>query len=1045
MDLKAEWSRRLDYWMLALTEDFYLPLGEICFEGFETFEQLGREVAAKQEFKPMPVGTEWGQTWQYCWLRSKIVLPKAAEGNVIVMNLNPGGESTLFVNNQEFGTKRAEWVTIPHHYFSDNFLTESGKKGESFDLLIESYAGHYYPESVFGGVATGPVLPGSYQDPKEGKYRTRIDKSTFGIWNEDAYQLWLDVKVLSEIMGSLSDGNIRACKIAEGLKQFTLAVDFEQDRDKRILEYKAARKKLAPLLMAKNGSTSATIYAIGNAHLDVAWLWPIQETVRKTARTFAQQLRLIEKYPDYKFLQSQPHTYKMCKDSYPDLYERIKKAVKKGNWICEGAMWVEPDTNMVSGESLIRQLLYGKKFYRDEFGIECEILWLPDTFGYSAALPQILKGFDVKYLVTQKIFWSYNQGEQFPYHYFNWKGSDGSQVVAYLPTDYTYKTNPKAVIDVWDNRVQKDGLDKFLYPYGYGDGGGGPSRDYVEYAIREKDIEGVPKVKMAHPIELFRDLENEGGAEHTYNGELYFSCHRGVYTSQAGVKKGNRRSEFALREAEIWCSIAMIANNFEYPKTVFEEEWKKVLLNQFHDILPGSSIHRVYEEAAILHDEVINKSTELAKQSASAIAHTGSAEANAVSVFNSLSWERKAIVELPMRFAEGAKDSKEQTLALKVLPDKVLAEVTIPACGYETIVPSNKSKEPDNAAKAFLDSNGAVLENGLIRANFDANGEISSFIIKSSGREFVQSPMNHFTLFKDVPRLFDAWDIDSPYEQQEIELDAKANIELISNHPLESIIKISKTIGNSELEQFVSIKADSRRIEFDTKIEWNELHRLLKVSFPVNVYVEEGINEIQFGYIKRPSHRSRQYDKDRFEVCNHRYTALCDENHGAAVLNDCKYGVSMLENTISLTLLKAASSPDMRADNGTHTFTYAFSPWEGTWFDSDIVRQGYELNLQPTLTEGGSGNKSFFSIENADNIIIDTVKAAEDGSGDVIVRLYESKKADTVCSLIYPNSLVSVKECNMEEKILGNLEADGGSVRLGFRAFEVKTLRFSLK
>lgn len=1037
MKLQAEWKDRLRYWTHALTEDFYYPLGEIAFEGFITCDQLRPEEALGRPFSPMPVGTEWGLEWEYAWMKASLTLPPEAEGQRIVLDLNPGGESSVFVNGKAFGTRRAEWVTVPHHYMQDNILAESAKAGEEYALLLESYAGHYFPEGKFGGVGVGPVLPGAYEDPLKGKKRRTVGRSTFGVWNEEAYQLWLDVTVLTEIMENLSEGSLRAAKIAKGLKDFTLAVDFEQPAARRKEDYQKARALLRPLMQAKNGDSAPTFYGIGNSHLDVVWLWPFQETIRKTERTFAQQLRLLERYPGYQYLQSQPQTYQMCKEHYPELYERIKEAARKGRWIVEGAMWVEPDTNMTSGESLIRQLLYGMRFFKEEFGVDCEILWLPDTFGYSAALPQILGGFGVKYLVTQKIFWSYNEGEQFPYHYFTWRGNDGSEIVSFLPTSYTYKTNPAELMPLWENRVQKDEMDKFLLPYGYGDGGGGPTRDYIEFAMRQENLEGAPKFKMAHPIQLFRDLEAEGGPVHRYTGELYFTAHRGVYTSQARVKWGNRKSEFMLREAELWQALAGLRGRGTYPAGELEAAWKKLLLNQFHDILPGSSIGRVYDETAVQHEEIIAAAGALAQEGRAAL----SGEGESLSVYNSLSWERSALVELPASFGGAAKTAEGEALPCGTLDGKTVAQVPLPSCGCTVLLPAEKAAPVKDGVSVSLDADGAVLENGRIRAVLDGNGELTSFVLKETGREFAAGPMNRFLLYKDVPRIFDAWDIDSPYEQQPVELDPAAKLTLVSDSPLRCALRVEKTVGGSTLSQVISLEAGSARLEFDTTVDWKELHRLLKVSFPVDVYAAEGYNEIQFGYMKRPTHRSRAYDKDRFEVCNHKYTALCDPTHGAAVLNDCKYGVSMLENAINLTLLRAPAAPEMRADNRVHHFLYAFTAWEGPFGGADVVRQGYELNVPVTAACGGKASESYFAVSNP-AVILDTVKRAEDGQG-LIARLYESKGGDCTAEFTFPDPLKAAALCRMNEEILEALPAGNNRVRLHFKPFQVVTLRLS--
>lgn len=594
--MKSEWRDRIGHWVRTLKDDFYQPLGEIQWEAFRTNEQLSLGEAKKEQFVSVKPGFTWGNTYEYCWMKGHIQLSEEANGKRIVMNLKPDGEATLFLNDKAFGTYRASWVNEPHHYIVDNVLSRCAKGDEQFDIMMEVYAGHYYPEAPTGGCATGPVLPGSYTDKlEEGKRRT-LGRCTYGIWNEDAYQLFMDVDTLGRLLEVLDKTSLRAAKIAKALEQFTLIVDFEQERDARIESYKKAREALKPVLEAENGSTMPVFYAVGNAHLDLAWLWPIAETGRKTARTFAAQLRLIEEYPEYKFIQSQPAEYEMCRKLYPELFERIKAAVKKGQWIAEGAMWVEPDTNMASGEALIRQLLYGKQYYKDVFDVDSEVLWLPDTFGYTGALPQILKGCKVNYLVTQKIFWSYNEGEQFPYHYFNWEGIDGSRIVSFLPTSYTYKTNPKQLEEVWKNRSQLQDLDAFLLPFGYGDGGGGPTRDDIEYAKREQNLEGAPRVELSDPKSFFKKMEEAGGPVNTYVGELYFNAHRGTYTSQAKVKQNNRRAEFALREMEMWGAFGLCKGNV-YDSEKADALWKELLLNQFHDILPGSSIGRVYEEA----------------------------------------------------------------------------------------------------------------------------------------------------------------------------------------------------------------------------------------------------------------------------------------------------------------------------------------------------------------------------------------------------------------------------------------------------------------
>ena len=1031
--LTSEWQGRLRHWIRTLKDDFYLPLEPIEFEGFQTLEYLSPEEAQKGPFRPVTPGERWGNTWQYGWFRGSVTVPESAAGQRIIMDLRPDGESTLFVNGRSFGNYRAAWITESHHYYEDNTLTRCAVPGETFDILMEVYAGHDYPEAPSGGCATGPVLPGNYAEPNREGRRCTMGQSTFGIWNEDAYQLFMDVMTLDKLLQTLDPDSLRAAKIADALEQFTLIVDFEQGREDRTASYRAAREALRPVMEAKNGTTAPEFFAVGNAHIDLPWLWPMQESERKTGRTFAAQLRLLEEYPEYRFIQSQPAAYEMCRRHYPELFERIREAIRQGRWIADGAMWVEPDTNLTGGESLIRQLIHGKRYYRDVLGVDSKVLWLPDTFGYTAALPQILKSCGVDYLVTQKIFWSYNEGERFPYHYFTWVGMDGSKVTSFLPTSYTYRTDPVEVNGVWKNRVQKRDLDAFLFPFGYGDGGGGPSRDYVEYARRQADLEGGAKMKMTSLLEFFGEMDARGGPVHSYVGELYFSAHRGTYTSQAMVKQNNRRSEIALREMEFWSSAAM-AKGFPYDLPRADRLWKDLLSMQFHDILPGSSIARVYEEAEPVFLNVRAQAAEMTWDAMKALTVP---EENALTVANSLSFGRRVLIDVPESFASGARTAEGVPVPVGQVDGRQKALVDLPAAGALSIVPAAETV-PAPETTLTREDDLWVLENSQVRAAVNDRGEVVSFVLKDSGREFAAGVMNRFRLYKDVPRLFDAWDIDSNYILQEIPAAFDVTVRPCCQG-IQAVLEVTGKISESSFTQRISLAGHSRRLEFDTQVDWRELHRLLKVSFPVDVMSENAINEMQFGYVQRPTHRSRAYDQDRFEVCNHRYTALCDGGHGAAVLNDCKYGISVNGNAMELTLLRAAASPELRADNRVHRFTYGFTAWEGSFETSDVIRQGYDLNVKPLTVPGRTEQFSLVSIDR-DNVFLETLKPAEDGSGDLILRLYEAKKA--ACSaritLNLPVSRVSL--CDMLENELEELSLKDGSLALDFRAFEIKTL-----
>ena len=1005
--MRPEWEARLKHWIATLEREFYEPMGDIPLEGYCTYDMLSPEEAEGRGFAPMAVGTPWGRAWEYAWLRGDIVLDERARGQRIVMNLQAGGEATLFVNGEAFGTRRADWVREAHHYLCDQLLTMNGQPGQRFHLLMEAYAGHDFPQGRVGGSGIGPVREDDYALPDEQQTRQVIGRSTWGIWHEEAYQLWLDVTALQQLLTVMDDTSLRAARIEETLEQFTLAVDFEQPREARLQDYVRAREILRPALEARNGSTMPRFAAIGNAHLDVCWLWPYRETQRKVARTFAQQVRLMDMYPDYKFIQSQPQTYLICKQLYPRLYERVKEKIRAGQWIADGSMWVEPDTNMTSGESLIRQLVHGKRFYKEEFGVDCQLLWLPDTFGYSAALPQILRGCGVKYLTTQKIFWTYNGSDRFPYHYFTWQGMDGSEITSFLHMDYTSRTDPATVVGRWRDRVQKRGLSSFLLPFGYGDGGGGPCRDHIEYVLREKNLEGVPQVEFEAPQQFFEDCAKEGAPVNRYVGELYFQCHRGTYTSQAAIKRGNRKSELALREAEMWSVAAQ--DKTPYPMETLDKCWKGVLLNQFHDILPGSSIARVYEEARRLYGEILTDAAQVTEHACRSLA-----SGEGTTWFNSLSWPRTALVKIGRGYGR----------------------VTIPPCGWTSRVDES---QPDMPVTAAWDGDEILLSNGLISVRINPQGELTD-CRDAQGHRRISGKANVLKLFKDVPRLYDAWDIDSMYDQSPVALEENGALELMESTPWRAAVKVTRRVGHSDWTQVIALTAGSTRIDFDTRVDWHEQHRLLKAAFPTGIHAEEGLNEIQFGYIKRPTHRSRPYDADRFEVCNHRYTALCDESHGAAVLNDSKYGVSMLGDEIALTLLRASVCPDPHADQGEHHFVYSYYLWDGPFAACGVVREGYELNVPVTTAEGAAEDFSMMSVD-APNVIIDTVKAAEDGSGDTIIRLYESKHAACDACLTLNLPAGAVYACDMLENPSEQLPLRNGRVQLNFRGFEVKTLR----
>lgn len=1018
MSLTPEWNSRIWRWREELKKHMFRPVMPVAMEAYFAYDHIPYEKAVKGPFKPIAPGTKWGRKWEYGWFRSTVTIPASLKGECVELKYEPGGESLAFVNGSATGSHT--WG-IP--------LAIKARGGEKFLVVAESYGGH--GETPCG---EGPVPLDRETIPEvKGTQRT-VTGATLGVHLRDAFQLHHDVQTLVEIAENIDQDSLRVADIHAGLRDFCIIVDFEVPEEQFLATCREARKRLAPLLAAHNGSTSPVMYGFGHAHLDVAWLWPLAETERKAARTLANQLLLARQYPEHRFLHSQAHLFRFVKTHYPELYARVRKAVASGTVIAEGGMWVEADTNVSGGEALIRQFIHGKRYFRDEFGVESRMLWLPDVFGYSGNMPQILKGCEVDYFATAKIFWNYQGGETFPLNTFWWTGIDGSRVLSHLMNDYNSQVNPREVIKRWKERVQKDGFSTRLFPFGWGDGGGGPTRDHLENARRLVDCEGAPRFKVASPIDYFEDQVKSGAPDVAYHGELYFQAHRGTYTTQARVKKGNRKSELALREAEMWACAASALAGMKVKASDLDAQWKKVLLCQFHDILPGSSIKRVYDEAWEMHSSVISDAGAMVEKATRAL--TGRSR-NQITVFNSLSHERAVLVNLPAQFA-GASAGGE-ALAVQKTRAGMVTEVRVPSCGWVTVEAGEEV-----AGANTLSASPRGLENELIKVSLNTRGEVTGIWDKQAGREITTGPCNAMRMYKDVPSHFDAWDIDSMYERTPVAIDTSATVTVVAQGPLVAAVKVVRMLNKSRLEQEIRLRRGSRRIDFVTKVDWQERHRLLKVAFPVDITNTEAVHEIQMGHLRRPTHRSKQYDMDRFEVCNHKWTALTEEHRGCALLNDCKYGINVLGNSMNLTLLRSPLSPDMYADRGMQEFTYSFYSWNGAFADSRVVQESYDLNVPAVIAEGGAGRMSLLEVD-ADNIVVETVKPAEDNSGDIVVRLYESGHMATACTLRTALTPAGVELCNMLEKRTGALAIKGGRMKLSFRPFEIKTVRFKTK
>jgi alpha-mannosidase len=1049
MALNPERRNRILIWLDELPRHFYRELGEVRIEGFPTMDRLSPERASAGAFVPFSPGTAWGAKWEYAWFRGSFRLPKEAEGERIVLCPDFGAEGLVFVDGRAAGA-----VDKFHREIA---VARKGEPGASCAFLAEAYAGHGPREE-----SVGPVPPGRIAVPEPGPTQAVVGRTTFGIWDDGAFALWVDASALFQLREALEDESLRKAEIDDALADFTFIADFELPLSERRASFAAARDRLAPLLSRRNGSTAPVMHVFGNSHLDLAWLWPFAETERKSARTMANQLALFEEYPEYRYFLCQAPLMLALKEGYPDLWARVKSLVREGRIVVDGGMWLEPDTNLPGGESLVRQFLYGIRFQEEEFGTRPRVLWLPDTFGFSAALPQIMEGCGIPYFATVKLINSaYSGWEKFPHTLFRWIGLDGSSVAGGMFKKSNSDIDPKNLLKRWrEDRVKKDSGRSYLFPFGHGDGGGGPTRTHLEFLSRLEDLEGVPRTRMSSPAEFFDAASAEGIGEGEWRGELYFPEHRGTYTAQAAMKSGNRRAETALRHAELWGALAAATASYAYPYDEMERLWKLVLFNQFHDVISGVSIERVHAEAAAAYGQAIEGCRAVVSAALAALGLPPAAGNGEAAIANALPWSRRALVRLPAASpAAAAACAQLPAGASQKDGENLWVEAALPASGWISATAATTAAAAEAAAtteasatapaRGFRDEAGAwILENGLLRVAVDGSGRLSSIFDQESRRELAAAPCNDFRLYRDVTVCYDAWDISETYERSRMPVLESARVSIAANGPLFASLTVERPLSAvSSMRQEIVLARGDRKIEFRTTVDWREDHKLLKVAFPTRIRADGALHEIQFGHLRRPNERSSPAGAERFEVCNQRWTAVAEPRRGVAVLNDGKFGVSVLDGTIALTLLKAPLVPDMRADRGIHRFSYWFYPWNGTFEESALARMGYEANEEPEL-RGGGGIRSFFSVDDP-AVVLETVKLAEDRSGDLILRLYESLGATVRCALLVDLPVTRARETDLLEKEAQPLGWAAGlegknSIELDFRPFEIKTVRLSL-
>ena len=816
------------------------------------------------------------------------------------------------------------------------------------------------------------------------------------------------------------------------------------------------------------------IAATGHSHIDVAWLWTLGQTRNKVGRTFHNVLRLMEQFPDYHFTQSQPQLYDFMRQDYPELFEEVMARVDEGRWETIGGMWVEADCNLSGSESLARQFLLGRTFFRKHFGSDAEspVLWLPDVFGYAWNLPQLIKQAGLDYFFTTKIGW--NQYNRLPYDTFWWQGLDGTRVLTHFSTapdlssafitckdfdrsTYNANTAPEQVIGTWRNFQQKELLQDLFMTFGYGDGGGGPTREMLENIREMKAFPGMPRIVQKPAGEFFRNLEAEKGDElPVWNGELYLELHRGTYTTQSHSKRANRKSEFLLHDAEFLASYAgLLDEKYRYPGEKLRKAWELVCLNQFHDIIPGSSIHPVYVESLAQYEDLQRIAETVRDEALGVIA--GSLEMGDFFVVNPTSFRRSDLVVCNTTIAEGmhimrldGTDANFQTVGEEIVIDTgelPMYSVTplFIADGQQTDFDTGLSVGTDH------------IENKFVRVEINGDGDITRIYDKSADREVLPSGTvsNQFQAFEDRPTNWEAWDVFIYFDDKMWTSDPAESVTVVEKGPLRAAIEIRRQILNSSYIQRISLAYNSPRIDFDTTIDWCERHILLKTAFPVDVLSPTATYEIQWGNVRRPTHRNTSWDWARFETCAQKWVDLSEGGYGASVLNDCKYGHDIRDNVIRISLLRSPTNPDHEADQGVHRFAYSLLTHEGAW-DRKTIAEAYALN-DPLIVfspESFGENRNISEIVhsgelkaaqplldiNLPNVVIETVKVAEDGNG-LIVRLYECMRRRGKATLTAAFELGKVWKTNLIEDNLEELQPQENSISFDVKPYEIVTLR----
>ncbi len=988
--------------------------------------------AMKGPWKEVTSGYEYGPAYTTFWFKISGQLPENFGGHHVAIVPALGGERTVWKDN-------SPWcgVDIQH---SDYGWFEGGTVAQTHTVAQGGEYVEYYIQSYTRNKETtchGREKPRS-------RYTEKVEHAQIAIVYPAVKDLVYDFEFCLGLLETIDQNDPAYLTILRALND--VVNQFAADGIDQIAKY---RRIIKDALGTLNGEYKHTIYPVGHAHLDTAWLWPLHITHKKMAHTTSTQLGFLERYPEYVFVHSQASQYEWLEKEYPALFQRVKDAVARGQWEPVGSMWVEADCNLTGPESMIRQFLYGRRYFKKHFNYETQDMWLPDVFGYSAALPQILAKFNIKYFLTQKISW--NQFNKFPHHTFWWQGIDGTKIWSHFPPADTYNASaePKEVVYSVKNYKDHARADQSLYVFGFGDGGGGPTERHLELLRRGRMAPNYPEVASGKKaIDFFKEAKAKSRDLLTWTGELYLELHRGTYTSQAANKAGNRRSEFLLRDAEL---LSCFSPDFPaaYPAEDLEKAWKLVLLNQFHDIIPGSSVTEVYEDSKVDYAEVFKIGESIITSSLKKIgsAIDTSKMSRPVALFHNSEMVSQGSIPWSEEIVPTVLVTAEETVALQLIEEFGERKLIFasPTASLGSVVVGDLTEGTPSTKRRLKISNRRI-ESDEIVVKFDGNGNITSIQSLEDGTEFLEAGKlgNMFQLFDDKPNFWSAWDVDVFSYETSVDLVKSESFEIVEKGPVRVAVEVVKRFGKSTIKQRISL-GPTPGIRFDTEIDWREDDKMLKVAFPVAVNSPRATYEIQFGNVERPTHMNTSWDMAKFEVCAQKWVDLSEADQGVALINESKYGHDIHGNVMRITLLRSPKAPDPVADMGVHRFTYTVVPHFGPYNYAGIVQAAYALNapVRHALLESSVGDDGVLPVlvgcEDR-NVVIESVKKAED-SNDIIVRLYECHNARGRTELTCARALRGAVLCDLDENSIGELEVVDGRVTVDYKPFEIITIK----